>query len=253
MLPAAIKEEIFPMDTSADAPVQPPRERGFYVNQGIPVTAEVRAIPAKIMARLTASRVPLVMEAVQRLRAGKLKIGLYGKGQKHRDPARRTHDTTRWDGYWVSTTADTIWLNLDKLLRGPGAVNDLWAASVIVHETIHAFGGNELAAFFGQAQFVLESGEWWRIPSRTIRTFYFTYLKGQLNDAVYAIGAKGDPNAPGGIMGYAAKHAGWLDSRPPSPWRIKQGGWARALNVPHPGFDAAIANPDAVRAIFTPP
>jgi hypothetical protein len=248
-LPAAVKEEtiapfIFPEELDVL------RYEHVVDFNSVAVVDELRGLTAKIIQRMEASRIPQVRETVQRLRSGALKIKFYGKGAKVPDAGSAIEDTSGFWAYWTNKTKDVLWLNADKF--GNGAVNDVYATSIVVHESIHAMGGNELCAFMGQARFVLETGQWAGVNYK-LRAFLFTYLKGQLNEAIHAIGSSKNPAAPGGMYGYARRGTRWIELRVPDPWVIQQGGWARALDVPHVGFDMATLGPTLMRSIATPP
>jgi hypothetical protein len=241
--PAAVKEELTSPVLPPELQPVPRSAAAFSVNDGIPVTDELKALPAKIGARLEASRIPLVMEGVQRMRSGKIKTKFYGKQQTKPDVGAQVYpNTLNWEGYHAFRKRGGgdvgIWLNIDKFVRDArGAINDVWLSSVLVHEMIHAMGGNEMAAFMGQARFILESGEWASIASAGWRQFYLAYLRGRLSDAVIAVGA--GPETPGGIFNYVKKYGDrtWQGSAPVDPWVIQQGGFARTLQIPHAGFE----------------
>jgi hypothetical protein len=245
--PAAVKEEVLPPPPQPEVAPARMLEQIFDFN-GVAVVDEIRALPAQIARRMGASRIPQVRETVQRLRSGALKVKFYGKGAKVPDPSSAIKDTSEWWAYWSKKTPDTLWMNADVLASEP--FHEVFTTSIVVHESIHAMGGNELCSFLGQARFILESGHWASLPNQNFRSFLVTYAKNQLSAAIKAIGA--DESA-GGIFGYAKNGSRWIQPRVPDPWVIQQGGWARVLQVPHQGLDMAVLGPTLARTLVTQP
>ena len=123
-------------------------EQGFFqdIQAGLGFTdlqvglAGIDDLARVIMAALEGGT-PVARAAARALRDGTLTVRL----ARFEDPLTR--------GFVFSGQPNFLYIN-SELLYGAGSQGPFHVASTIVHEAIHAFGGGEIAAHVGQAQFL---------------------------------------------------------------------------------------------------
>jgi YD repeat-containing protein len=234
--PAAVHEEIATNGASGagDEYFRAGPMGAFELQPGIASTNELKALPGRILARMERSTLPQVREAARRIRTGVYQVVFYGKNQSVANKAKDIAKSLRAYGYHNADLAPgTIWINVDKIPRtSRGALNDLFVASTVVHESIHAMGGGEICAFLGQTQFVLDfPREFGELPGR-VQTMASVFVGNSIIDFAHFIGDSTGWNY--------AKQTGDPElqnlNRPIDPWIVQAGGFARALRIAHPGF-----------------